>query len=145
MRVPLIREGAPRRPGTFDLLGFTHFWAKSRSGKWIVKRSTAKDRFRRALVRVTDWCTRHRHDRVREQQRALAQKLKGHYGYYGIAGNARMLSRFLHEVTSVWRFWLNRRSQRARMTWERMHKLLVRYPLPQVRVAHPLIARTANP
>ena len=94
------------RAGTFDLFGFTHYWGKSRTGKWIVKRSTAKDRFRRALARVAVWCRWHRHDDVREQQLALASRLRGHYGYYGITGNSRALSRFWHEVIGVWRKWL---------------------------------------
>ena len=133
------------RAGTFDLLGFTHFWGKSRTGKWVVKRSTAKDRFRRALARVAEWCRWHRHDDVREQQLALASKLRGHYGYFGITGNSRALSRFWHEVIGVWRKWLNRRSQNAGMTWERMHRLLERYPLPTPRIVHSAMARAANP
>jgi group II intron reverse transcriptase/maturase len=137
--------GPPRQPGTFDLLGFTHFWGKSRTGKWVVKRSTAKDRFRRALARVAAWCRWHRHDDVREQQLALASRLRGHYGYYGITGNSRALSRFWHEVQGVWRKWLNRRSQNAGMTWERMQRLTKRYPLPTPRIVHSAMARAANP
>ena len=145
MRAPLVREGAPRRPGTFDLLGFTHFWGVSRAGKWTMKRSTAKDRFRKALARVAEWCRRHRHDSVREQQQALALKLKGHYGYYGITGNSRALSRFWHEIEGVWRKWLSRRSQRAAVRWEHMRALMKRYPLPTPRITRPLPARAANP
>ena len=44
------------RPGTFDLLGFTHYWAKSRKGYWVVKQKTAADRFRRTLRRIAEWC-----------------------------------------------------------------------------------------
>jgi hypothetical protein len=111
----------------------------------VVKRSTAKDRFRRALARVAAWCRWHRHDDVREQQLALASRLRGHYGYYDITGNSRALSRFWHEVEGVWRKWLNRRSQNAGMTWERMHRLLKRYPLPTPRIVHSAMARAANP
>jgi hypothetical protein len=71
---------------TFDLLGFTHFWGKARSGKWVVKRRTAKERFRRAIMRVALWCRKHRHDDGRAQQKALGQKLRGHFDYYGIIG-----------------------------------------------------------
>jgi group II intron reverse transcriptase/maturase len=139
-------DGGSKAPGTFDLLGFTHFWSKSRKGKWVVKQWTARDRFRRALKRVVDWCRRHRHDKVREQHKALSQKLRGHYGYYGTTGNSRALSRFRHEVTRAWRKWLDRRSQRARMTWERMKLLLRRYPLPPPRIyPHQLLLRVANP
>ena len=140
-----VRAGAPRRPGTFDLLGFTHYWGKSRSGKWIVRRSAAKDRFRRALRRVADWCRKHQHDDLRVQQQVLAQKLRGHYGYFGITGNSKALQRFLYEVTRVWRKWLDRRSQRARVTWDRMLVLRKRYPLPQPRIAIPYTPRVANP
>ncbi len=137
--------GAGGGPGTFDLLGFTHFWGKARSGKWVVKRRTAKDRFRRALKRVADWCREHRHDEVRTQQEALARRLRGHYGYFGIIGNSTVIGRFYREVVGLWRKWLNRRSQRAAMPWARMHRLLERYPLPRPRIARPLLPRAASP
>jgi RNA-directed DNA polymerase len=132
-------------PGTFDMLGLTHVWARSRRGKWVVKQRTARDRFRRALARVVAWCRRHRHGKVREQHKTLVRKLCGHYNYYGITGNWQALSRFRHEVTCAWRKWLNRRSQRARMSWKRMNKLLERYPLPQPRMRNPWPPRVANP
>jgi len=137
--------GAGEGPGTFDLLGFTHHWSKARSGKWVVKQRTAKDRFRRALKRVVEWCREHRHDEVRAQQKALAQKLRGHYGYFGITGNSRVIGRFYREVTGVWRKWLNRRSQRASMPWKRMYRLLERYPLPAPRIMRPPLPRAASP
>jgi len=137
--------GAGDGPGTFDLLGFTHHWSKARSGKWVVKQRTAKDRLRRALKRVAEWCREHRHDDVRAQQEALARKLRGHYGYFGITGNSRMIGRFCRAVKGVWREWLNRRSQRASMPWKRMYRLLERYPLPAPRIMRPLLPRAASP
>jgi RNA-directed DNA polymerase len=73
-RRPPSSDGTTGRSGTFDLVGFTHFWSKSRAGKWVVKRSTAKDRFRRALRNVADWCRKHRHDDLRTQQQALRMR-----------------------------------------------------------------------
>jgi group II intron reverse transcriptase/maturase len=143
LRLPPSR-GATKGIGSFDLLGFTHFWSKSLTGKWIVKRSTAKDRFRRALQRVSTWCRTHLHDSLRAQQQALAQKLRGHFGYFGIIGNSEALGRFRHEVIRVWRKWLDRRSQRARMNWDRMNALLEHYALPTPRIRAPSI-RAANP
>jgi RNA-directed DNA polymerase len=137
--------GVNEGPGTFDLLGFTHYWGKARSGKWVVKRKTAKDRFRRALKRVAEWCREHRHDEVRAQQEVLGRKMRGHFEYYGITGNFRAIALFLFRVTGVWRKWLNRRSQRASMTWSRMYRLLERYPLPRPRITHPLLPRAASP
>jgi group II intron reverse transcriptase/maturase len=138
-------EGGSDGPGTFDLLGFTHHWGYARTGKWVVKRRTAKDRFQRALKRVAEWCRKHRHDDVREQHQTLAQKLRGHYAYFGIIGNAHAIGRFFHCVKAVWRKWLDRRSQRGLMSWERMYRLLERYPLPRPRIAHPSLPRAASP
>jgi group II intron reverse transcriptase/maturase len=123
------------RPGTFDLLGFTHFWGPSRKGRWVVKRRTARGRLSRALKRVAEWCRRNRHLEVRQQWIALGQKLRGHFGYFGITGNFDALRRFRFGVLRAWRKWLDRRSQRAHMSWGRMKALLKRYPLPQARIA----------
>jgi group II intron reverse transcriptase/maturase len=139
--VPFARPplGPPRDPpgqgpGSFSFLGFTHFWAKSRSGKNVVKRKTAKDRLRRAIVRASEWCRQHRHLPVRAQWHQLKRKLQGHYAYYGITGNLRSLTRLFVSVRRLWRQWLDRRSQRARMYWDRYARLLERYPLPRPRL-----------
>jgi RNA-directed DNA polymerase len=142
---PHHSEGRGPKTPTFDLLGFTHHWAMSRNGNWVIKRRTASDRFRRSLKRVVDWCREHLHDDVRAQQQALARKLRGHYQYFGITGNFAALSRFLHEVRRAWQRWLNRRSQKARMSWDRMQRLGERYPLPAPRITHPLLPRATNP
>jgi group II intron reverse transcriptase/maturase len=135
-RRPPKREDGERRSRTFDLLGFTHRWALSRRQKWVVKRQTARDRLSRALKRVSDWCRRNRHLAVKQQWETLSQKLQGHYGYYGITGNSNALKRFRENVTRIWRKWLDRRSNRARMEWDRMGVLLKRYSLPPARIAH---------
>jgi hypothetical protein len=132
--LPPPSGGGGLRPGSFDLLGFTHFWAQSRKGNWVVKQKTAKGRFGRAVKRVAGWCRSHRHLTVRTQWEALKQKLRGHFGYFGIAGNSEALARFRFEVVGLWWRWLSRRSQRARLTWEQMKRLLVRYPLPPARL-----------
>jgi RNA-directed DNA polymerase len=100
----------------------------------VVKRRTAKDRFSRALRRVKEWCREHRHDPLRAQQQGLALKLRGHYAYFGLTANYAALARLLHEVTRVWRKWLSTRSRDARLTWDRMHALLKRFPLPAPRI-----------
>jgi group II intron reverse transcriptase/maturase len=124
-------DDACSRPGTFDLLGFTHYGAVSRKGYWVVKQKTAADRFRRTLKRIADWCQRYRHEPVREQWAALRRKLLGHFGYFGITGNFRALRNLRYRVIAVWRKWLSRRSQRAWISWDAMMRLLARYPLPE--------------
>jgi len=123
-------------PGTFDFLGFTHYWAVSRKGKWVVKKRTARDRFSRTLRHIRAWCRVHRHDDVKEQHRALSRKLNGHYSYYGVTSNYDALARLWHEVVLTWRKWLSRRSQKGYLSWEKMTRLLERYPLPQPRIVH---------
>jgi RNA-directed DNA polymerase len=134
-----------RRRRTFDLLGFTHHWAKSRRGYWVIKQKTATDRLSRAITRIGHWCRAHRHAPVSEQQQALAQKLRGHYGYYGITGNSQMLGRFLYAVTRRWHYWLNRRSQRGKWAWERFRRMLRAYPLPPAIAVHSTWRHAANP
>ncbi len=121
----------PTRRRSFDLLGFTHYWTKSRRGYWVIKQKTATDRLSRAVRRVGQWCRDHRHLPVGEQHKELVLKVRGHYAYYGITGNAWMLKRFLRAVLRRWRYWLDRRSQRSYWTFERLNRLLARMPMPQ--------------
>jgi RNA-directed DNA polymerase len=122
------------RPGTFDFLGFTHYWGRTLKGNWAVKRKTAGSRLSRSLDSVRQWCREHRHLPVNEQWVALTRKLLGHFAYYGILGNINCLKRFRYHVTRAWHKWLSRRSNKARMPWERFSELEQRYPLPPARL-----------
>ena len=141
---PPKRPGPPSGPETFDLLGFTHYWGRSRKGNWVVQRKTAGSRFRRAVRNISHWCRQHRHQKVRDQHRALCRKLQGHYAYYGITGNYAALHRFRQAVRRTWRKWLSRRSQRAYLDWEHFSRLLERYPLTPPVVVHSVFRRVAN-
>ena len=129
-------DGDDGGAGTFNLLGFTHHWGLSRKGNWVVMKRTAKDRFSRALRRVYEWCRWNRHLDVETQRRAISLKLNGHYSYFGVTGNSRMIARLFHETKRVWRKWLSRRSQKGALSWDKMHRLLERYPLPKPRIVH---------
>lgn len=138
--------GDDEGPGSFDFLGFTHHWAKSRKGFWVIKQKTSKSRFTRALKRIKEWCQQHRHDPLRAQQWTLSQKLKGHFAYYGISGNSRSLSQFRTLVQKIWRKWLARRSHKARgLNWEKFQRLLEHYPLPPPRAIHSIYLYAAKP
>lgn len=142
----LVRFVPPRKwqaknandPETFDLLGFTHYWAPSRRGIWVIKRKTAKGRLRRAIRAMWTWCKIHRHLPVKEQQQTLNRKLRGHFGYYGITGNGRALHNFRLQVRRIWRYWLARRSRLA-VSWERFLSLERRHPLVLSRVVHSVL------
>jgi RNA-directed DNA polymerase len=119
---------------TFEFLGFTHYWGRSRQGYWAVKRKTAAVRFTRSLKRITEWCRAHRHYPIAWQHEQLVPKLRGYIAYYAIPGNLRRVQTFRLAVEWVWRKWLNRRSQRQGMDWAKFDRVRQRYPLPAVRV-----------
>jgi len=132
------------RPGTFNFLGFTHYWGLSRkpvpkgqppSKRWFAMQKTAKDRLNRALRRLSEWCRWHRHDSLKMQHLMLVKKLKGHYGYYGITGNFPALAQVFYAVKRIWRRALARRSQQ-RLPWAKMARILERFPLPAPRIVH---------
>ena len=137
-RVPSLR------PGTFDLLGFTHYWGRSLRGNWIVKRKTARDRLSRSLRTINQWCRKHRHRKLIDQHRALSRKVQGHYAYYGITGNYAALRCFWQGVQGNWKKWLSRRSQRAYSDWPRFRRLMERYPLPKPVVVHSVFRGVAK-
>jgi RNA-directed DNA polymerase len=130
--------------GSFDFLGFTHYWGRSLKGNWVVLQKTSKDRFSRALRAIGAWLRAHRHDPVRVQYAQLSAKLRGHYGYYGIQGNSRALQRLRCFTMRRWRFWLNRRSTKSRLTWEKFDRILRRFPLPVPKIAPRLSPRSAK-
>jgi RNA-directed DNA polymerase len=131
-------------PGSFDFLGFTHHWGLSRRGYWVVRRRTSRSRFNRALKKIADWCRRHRHLPLVEQQRTLGQKLRGHFAYYGITGNMEALHRYRDRVLGLWRQWLGRRRQNGALSWSRFMDLLKRFPLPPARVVHSIYGGAAK-
>lgn len=127
---------------TFDFLGFTHVWGKSRNGKNVVRQVTAKGRFARALAAVSEWCQRNRHRSIRDQHAHLSAMLRGHYGYYGITGNGRRLRWYLHQVERVWKKWLSRRGRHGNFRWDRLRELLSRHPLPPARIVRQYAVRS---
>ncbi len=137
-------ERLPPAPRTFDFLGFTHYWGRSRQGAWVVKRKTARSRFQRALLALSDWCRKHLHRPVSEQYQKLKQKLEGHYGYYGIIGNYSSLYRFREGVRQIWRRRLSRRRRGKRMSWLEFLRLEKHYRLPRAHVVHSLASSVAK-
>jgi RNA-directed DNA polymerase len=139
----LVRFGRPPRggaradkPETFDFLGFTHNWGKSRRGNYVVQKQTAKSRFRRALRSIREWGWKHRHLPVKEQQHQLNQKLRGHDAYYGVTGNYCMLSKLRWQVTKSWRQWLGRRNRGQPPNWEQFDGMLRVFPLIPAKIVH---------
>jgi RNA-directed DNA polymerase len=136
--------GNERPPKTFDFLGFTHYWGRSRRGKWVIKRKTSRSRLKRALGALSDWCRANRHLPIPEQYQTLKQKMLGHYAYFGITGNFYSLVNFHEVARKTWRRWLSRRSRGRSMPWPDFARLEKRYGLPRARVVHSTLSNAAN-
>ncbi len=135
-------DSGGHKPETFDLLGFTHYWTRNYKGRLIIRRKTMKSRLARALRSIRQWCRLNRHNSIKQQYDTLVQKMRGHYAYYGITGNAAALNRFHRQVERIWRFWLNRRNNENKMLWEKFHRVLRRYCLPKPRIVHSFVRTT---
>ena len=131
-------------PTTFDFLGFTHYWGRSQRGAWVVKRKTANSRLKRALAALSEWCRKNLHTPIKEQHQKLVQKMRGHFGYYGITGNYFSLAEFREEVRRIWRRKLSRRRRDGDVPWDQFSRLEKRYSLPRARVVHGLRSSVAK-
>lgn len=129
-RKPPARQRGRKGPGTFDFLGFTHHWERSRQGNWHMVVKTRRARRKRAIKSISDWCRSHRHQSIPTQHAALTRRLIGHFNYFAVRGNARSIRHVLHHARRAWFKWLCRRSQRSRLNWDRFADLLRDFPLP---------------
>lgn len=133
---PASGKEVSKGEATFDFLGFTHYWAKSLKGNWVIKRKTSRKKVRKAIVAMRVWCQKNRHKPLEWQRNILASKLRGHFQYYGIRCNMRSMEAVLHFAIRGWRYWLSRRSSKSKIPWEKFKKLLEIHPLPTPRIVH---------
>lgn len=123
-------------PETFSFLGFTHICGQTRSGKFQVVRHTIKKRMRAKLSEVKAELRRRMHLPIPEQGAWLRAVVAGHYRYYAVETNFDALASFRTQIARLWYRTLCRRSQRKRLNWGRMGRLVERW-LPRVRILHP--------
>ena len=116
--------------GTFDFLGFTHYWSRTRNGRWTIKRKTKKKSLKKIIKSADEWIKSNRHRSIWEIIQKLKEKLRGHYQYFGVRCNTGMLDKVLRAIERKLRYWLSRRSKKG-ITWDKMRRILARYSLPQ--------------
>jgi RNA-directed DNA polymerase len=134
--IELDREGS-QESSTFDFLGFTHYMGKSRKGRSILKRRTSRMKFRSSLKRVNEWIRKNRHLDVGYLVMVLNQKLRGHYGYYGITFNYKRINAYYEAVKRIFHYWLNRRGGTRKWIWEKYVALIIEwYPLMNPVIYH---------
>jgi group II intron reverse transcriptase/maturase len=124
---------------TFDFLGFTHYWGKSRKGNPTLRRKTSAKKFRKACKGMNEWLRQVCGTaKLKEWWPTLRAKLRGHYQYYGISGNSRAIERYHYMTKRLVFKWVNRRSQKVSFTWEGFNAYLEHYPLPEPCIVHHL-------
>lgn len=126
-----------KRPETIYFLGFTLYCTRNQKGNFKVGMRTEKSRLQRSLAHLRDLMRRMRHLSLREQVINLDRVLRGHYAYYGIAGNFRALQKVHRFVERYWHKMLNSRSRKGHIRWEIFHQIKGRYPLPRPKLHLP--------
>ena len=131
------------KPETYSFLGFTFICGKSRKGRFLIRRKTRADRMRATLKRIKEELRWRMHESIPEQGRWLGQVVRGYFAYHAVPTNRPALRSFLIGVTERWKHTLSRRSQRGKVTWERMTKIANDW-LPQPRILHPWPSQRFN-
>lgn len=141
------RQEGKKKPETFDFLGFTHYCSRARNGtRFRMKRVTARKKFLVKLAAMKEWLKENRAKMTtRELWQKVREKVRGHYSYYGVTDNSRGIGRFYEAVKRLLYKWLNRRSQRKSMTWEKFNLMNERLTLPRPRITVNLFARPKAP
>ena len=135
-RPPSTVKGKGKGRGTFDFLGFTFYWSKSRGGYWVIKKKTAARRLSRFVKGLWQWCRENRHEPIKEQYRRLCSKLRGYYQYFGVRSNYKALEVVFKCAEKAWRFWLSRRSHKGGISWRKFEQIRASFPLPKPRIVH---------
>jgi group II intron reverse transcriptase/maturase len=130
---PPKKAKGPEKSGTFDFLGFTFYWGRSRSGYPVIKKKTARKRLNRYLKMTWNWCKENRHDPIREQYRTLCAKLRGYYQYFGVRSNYKAIEAAYEYTEMAWCYWLSRRSHKGKVLYETLRET---FPLPKPGIVH---------
>lgn len=133
---PKSDQGDGHKQSTFDYIGFTFYWSKSRKGNWVIKKKTARKSLNRFLKKVWYWCDKNRHEPIKEQFSTLCSKLRGFYQYFGVRSNYKSLEVALEYTEKAWRYWLSRRSHKGYINWEKFEKIRESFPFPKPRIVH---------
>ena len=119
---------------TFEFLGFQFRLAKGRWGKLVLKRRTARKKFRATMQSYQEWFEKNHHLPKYTFFKKLNEKLRGYYNHYGVRGNYKSLHDLLYHITRILFKVLNRRSQRKSYSWKGFKALLADFKLLQPRI-----------
>lgn len=124
------------KPETFAFLGFVHICSKTRSGKFLLRRKSRRDRMRTTLATIKDRLARRMHETIPTQGKWLRQVVRGYYAYHAVPTNLHSLNAFRYSVQRLWGKTLRRRGQKHRLPWMRISRIADQW-LPRPRILHP--------
>jgi len=126
-----------RRANTFEFLGFTHYCGRSRNGNFKVSRKTGRKKYSVKCREMNAWLKAIRNQvKTKDWWEILRAKLRGHFQYYGVSENYDGIMRFYKFTIRMVRKWMNRRSQKRKMSWDNFTEYLEHYPLPKPKIVH---------
>lgn len=128
------KSGESIRLETFDFLGFTFYCGRSRKGMPYIMPKTSSKKFRQKIRDIKVWLYANRDQSLKKLMGMLNLKLVGHYRYYGISFNSRMISNYKQQVRELLFKVLNRRSDRKSYTREGFIEMLKYYPLASPKI-----------
>lgn len=133
------KQNRNEKQETFDFLGFTIYWGKTKKGGYLIKLKTNGKRFRSKLKKVNDWARTIRNKiPLKQIMKIAAAKTRGHIQYYGVSLNWTSVKAFVYKVEVILFKWLNRRSQRKSFTWEKFKRYLDKIEFPKTRICYKL-------
>ncbi|WP_387440348.1 reverse transcriptase domain-containing protein, partial [Photorhabdus sp. RM105S] len=114
-----------KRLPTFNFLGFTCYWGKTRKGFWRLKLTSRKDRFAAKLKGLRDflWKNLNATDK-RLILNTVIRVIRGWINYHGISDNQRRVGQFIYQSTRIIYRWFNRQGGRRRLTWKKLNLIL---------------------
>jgi len=124
------------KPETFKFLGFVFICGKSRRGRFLVTRKSRRDRMAARLREIKEGLRQRLHRPIPETGSWLAQVVAGYLAYHAVPTNSRAIGAFRYHVVVLWHRTLYRRSQRSRLTWQRLKRLAADF-LPRPQILHP--------
>ena len=122
--------------GAFEFLGFEFRWGLGRWRKPVIKRRTARKKYRASLATFQEWSRKHCRLPKKKLFAKLNAKLRGYNNYYGIRGNYASLKNFYYHVRRILFKTMNRRSQRRSYNWKGFTEMLKVFKLQQPRICH---------
>lgn len=122
------------KPETFDFLGFTFYCSKTRNGKFCVNMKTSRKKFKQKVKAMKLWLYENRDVKTKDLVKALNRKLLGHYHYYGVSNNGRMMYNFRQRTIEMLFKVLNKRSNRRSYSWDGLNEMFKVYKIQMPKI-----------